>query len=461
VYNNKGIAYSGKNDHVRARRYFEQALLYARKYPKAQSEIAALVNIGASYIESGYPAEAIPYLQTVLNTSKGINPYYKEINTLYLLGVAYFRLGDYTRADKNFHRALDRSVELGIPEFMVAAHKQLAELYDQTEDFHQAFVHQRAYINLKDSIITKEKSAEINQLEVKYRTTQKDKELVENKLKIKEQERQITKQTVWITGIGLGALSSVVLLISLYQKYRNRQRLQAKQILILTQEQEIGRLKAMMDGEEKERRRLSRELHDCIGGTLAAVKLNFELVQKQFQFLRQTDSFSEAMMLLDTMSSELREAAHNLMPESILQHGLEEAVRRYCEQITKSRNITVDFQSYGTFDRLGSDIVLIAYRIIQEVLHNIIKHAHATHAIIQLNHHDNLLSISFEDNGIGFDPEEDTGGMGLKNLRTRVSRMNGKIIIESRRASPAAKGPSPDSGTDIYVEFELSPESHG
>ena len=452
TYNNMGVAWSNKGDRDKAREYFGKALQISKQYNKRQSEVAALINLGADCIERGEPAKAVPYLKAVLNNKKGVNPYYKETNALCLLGTAYIYLEDYPNAERYLQLTLKRAGQLGIPEFTREAHAQLSDLYSQTKDYEKAFFHQQAYMRLKDSIVNKEKTDAVSLLEVKYRTAQKDKELVEKQLLIKEQERQLTQKNIWITGITLGALASCILLFSLYQKYRHRQRMQAKQILILTQEQQIERLRAMMQGEEKERTRLARELHDGVGGTLAAVKMNFGAVQKHFPFLTQEDSFSEAMEMLDTMSTELREAAHNLMPESILQHGLPESVRRYCEQIRKGKDLDIEFQAYGAFHQLDADTVISTYRIIQELLHNIVKHARATHAIVQLSHHDHLLSVVLEDNGVGFNPDGETTGIGLKNLRSRVRRMNGQMTIETATAEDSAG----HSGTTISLEFDLT-----
>ncbi len=456
VYSNKGVIYSRQGNTDSAYFYFHQALVFARKYNKEQTEITALINIGANRIEKGRPAEAIPYLEEVLRSKKSVNPYYKETNALYMLGVAYIYTEDYPRAERYLKQALQNAETYGIPEFVHETHAQLSDLYHQTKDYRQAFLHHQAYIKLKDSIIGKENAAAVNLLEVKYRTTQKDKELVEKQLLIREQERMLTKKNVWIGGIALGSLTTILLLTGLYQKYRHRQRLQEKQIQILTKEQEIGRLKAMMQGEEKERSRLARELHDGIGGTLAAVKMSFRAVQKNFRFLEDTESFSEAMSMLDIMSNELREAAHNLMPESIIQNGLPESVHRYCAQIKKGKNLDIECQIYGSFEHLDADIVISVYRIIQELLHNVVKHAKATHAIVQISLHNDLLSIVLEDNGIGFNPDWETTGIGLKNLHSRIHHMNGRMTIETSTGDESGNA-AVQSGTTIYIEIDLTP----
>src|SRR5690606_14511293 len=197
VYSNRGVVYSRQGRLDSASIFFQRSLELARKYDKEQSEVAALINIGASYIERGRPAEAIPYLKEVIHSKKGVNPYYKETNALYMIGVAYIYTEDYSLAEQYLKQALEKARAYGIPEFVNATHAQLSDLYHQTKDFRQAFLHHQAYVKLKDSITGKENAAAVNQLEVKYRTAQKDKELAEKQLLIKEQERELTKKNIW------------------------------------------------------------------------------------------------------------------------------------------------------------------------------------------------------------------------------------------------------------------------
>ncbi len=456
VYSNRGVLYSRQKMYDSAGVLYQKALELARKHNKHQSEVAALINIAATYIERGQPAQAIPYLKEVIKSDKGVNPYFKEANALYMLGVAYSYMEDYKNAEHYLKLALDKATTYGIPEFINATHAQLSDLYHQTKDWQKAFLHHQAYVNIKDSIVGKENAEAANLLEIKYRTAQKDKEIIEKQLLIREQERQLTKKNVLIGGIALGSLTIITILFGFYQKYRHRQRLQAKQIEILRREQEIGRLRAMIQGEEKERRRLARELHDGIGGTLAAVKMSFRAVQKNFSFIEEAESFNEAMHMLDIMSNELREAAHNLMPESIIQNGLPESVIRYCEQIKKGKNLNIETQIYGSFDHLEADVVISVYRIIQELLHNVVKHAKATHAIVQISLHNDLLSIVLEDNGVGFDPGWESSGIGLKNMRSRIHHMNGRMTIETTPKKDSDPS-NTQSGTTIYIELDLSP----
>jgi signal transduction histidine kinase len=244
----------------------------------------------------------------------------------------------------------------------------------------------------------------------------------------------------------------VIVSAALYKKRQADRRLQQKEIHILKQqqeamqrEQEIERLKAMMKGEEQGRTRLARELHDGIGGMLTAIKMNLSAARKKYPELARFDPLTEITFMLEDTGAEIRKTAHNLMPDVLVRKRLPEALMIYCEQITAHDQLQIDLQFHGAFDQLTKATELMLYRIIQELLQNILKHANATHAVVQLREYEGKLSLTVEDNGEGFDTEAQSGGFGLLNLRYRVAALQGHISIMS------AKG----RHTTIHLEFEL------
>jgi signal transduction histidine kinase len=228
-----------------------------------------------------------------------------------------------------------------------------------------------------------------------------------------------------------------------------KQRLQAEKMDRLEREQEIGQLKAIVKGEEKERSRVARELHDGIVGLMAAIRMNFSTVQHRHQLLEAED-FREALQQLTDASNEVRQTAYNLMPEALLQGGLIEAVAHHCRAMTENNPLDISFSSIGCLPPMDPDFELSAYRIIQELVQNIVRHSGATQAVVQLNYAENQLDISVEDNGKGIDQDILTSGkkgMGLLNL-SRVKAFNGHIQLNSQEGN----------GARIYIVFDLKPK---
>lgn len=240
---------------------------------------------------------------------------------------------------------------------------------------------------------------------------------------------------------------SGILIFALWRKKNiHKQVLQQERIDNLQQKIKIERLSASITGEEKERTRIGRELHDGIGGLLSVARMNFELAKKANGNYENGD-FADGLKLLEEATVELRQAAYNLMPEVLLNHGLASAVQAFCEKMMSKSSTIIDFQAIGNRDDASIVFDLPVYRIIQELVHNIIKHANASHALVQMNfQEDGTLYITIEDNGNGLpeDAFEKPMSMGLKNTKDRVSDLGGKLDIQS----------TPESGTSIYLEFE-------
>jgi len=174
--------------------------------------------------------------------------------------------------------------------------------------------------------------------------------------------------------------------------------------------------------------------------------MNFTAIQNNYPFLLKDTQFGTTMNLLDNMYHELRQASHNLTPEILIRYGLADAINIYCDQLNKSKAMSISFQAYGTLNDVNATLSLIIYRTVQELVHNIIKHARAGDVLVQLYHHDHLLSLMVEDNGVGFDAEELTTGIGLQNIHSRIKNMNGRLTIDSQKGT----------GTTVYLEFDLT-----
>jgi signal transduction histidine kinase len=173
--------------------------------------------------------------------------------------------------------------------------------------------------------------------------------------------------------------------------------------------------------------------------------MNFGAVQERYEKEYGLKELNPIMHMVEDTTDELRKTAHNLMPGILLKHSMSEALRIYCSNINATGKLHISLRLYGQPDELPQDFQLMLYRIVQELIQNIIKHAYATQAVVELEHKEGRIHVLIEDDGRGFDthtPEK--GGFGLQNLRFRVQALQGYIAIES------AKG----TGTTINITFD-------
>ncbi len=365
-------------------------------------------------------------------------------------GRFYLHSGDYIKAEHYLLKALNNMEATHADNDLATVHLALSDLYDARGAHKVALYHNRNYIRLKDSLENEKITSNVHQLEVRYRTSEKDKELISQKLEISRQQNDAREKNLWIAVVTSGMILLVIISAALYKKRQANHRLQQKEIQLLkqqqqalVQEQEIKQLKAMMKGEEQERGRLARELHDGIGGMLTAITLNLGTTTRKHPELSGYPSLTELMHMLEDTSAEVRKTAHNLMPEVLVRHALPKALMIFCEHIHEE--LPTELSCEGDFSRLNKATELMLYRMVQELIQNILKHASATKAFVQLYIHDGKLRLTVEDNGTGFDTGREHYGFGLENLQHRIAALQGELSITSDR----------NRSTIIHIEFDL------
>jgi signal transduction histidine kinase len=250
---------------------------------------------------------------------------------------------------------------------------------------------------------------------------------------------------MWLIGIASTIALLALLLAGAFWKLRHEQKRRAEQIKLIEQRKKIDILNALVQGEENERSRIARELHDGIGGMLGAAIMRFGSTQPGSNSETRQNAHTEAMDILTEMGEEIRKTAHNLMPDVLVKQDLPEALRHYCNNAATENAPKIAFQSFGRFEGLSEQFKLNIYRIVQELLKNALRHAHAANVLVQLVMDDGIFTLTVEDNGIGFDPESITPGLGLNNIKSRVDNLDGHLTLNA----------APGNGVSVFIEFDV------
>lgn len=436
-------------------RYFYNSYLIEREKKGLLStsrKISTLSNIADTYLQEGNTQKSLQYLQQIRDMAK--NPEQKKYLAFYMSFIdlqtakAYFQQKKYKECISILDTALVGLGRTGshLRNEVVEAYDTYASCYEALGNYKKALEYKNIYVKLNDSLTRKDKIDIISRLEIRNRIAEKDKELALQKLNLSEVKNKIRDKNSWIIGISLLTLSGILIFALWRKKNISKQKLQEERISNLQQKINIERLKASINAEERERTRIGRELHDGIGGLLSVARMNFELAKKANQNQTNKD-FADGLQMLEEATVELRKAAYNLMPEVLLTQGLASAVQAFCEKMASKSNTNITFQAIGQRKEVSTTFDLSIYRIIQELLHNVIKHAHASHALVQINfHEEGSTNITIEDDGIGLPADAfiNSKGMGLKNMKERVNDLGGKLDIQS----------TPETGTSIYLEFD-------
>jgi len=393
-------------------------------------------NLGTIYLQPEYRDKvhlAQPYLLKAAEISQSLKSKFEIVQANANLGNYYILMGEYKKAEPILLSVVLQADQVGYGSSLATIHANLGEMYDTLGMHGKAYSHSRAAWDLREKLLAQEKTETINKLEVRYRTAEKDKLLTVSKLKIAHQENLIQRQLLWIiAGTSIALLFISVLFFKMkIRKHKNQ----------------LDQLKATIEGEEKERTRLARDLHDGIVSRLSAIKMNFSALPLKYPvFDDAREDYQKIIAQLEQSIAELRTTSHNLLPDILHQAGLAEAVRIYSTKISQLSQLDIEFILIGDLPRLKQEFQLTVYRIIQELINNTIKHANATHSLIQFQVVEDQLNITVDDNGDGmpFNQLAAGQGIGLQNLRNRVNTLGGTLEIESNK------------GTSVYLTFHLS-----
>lgn len=288
------------------------------------------------------------------------------------------------------------------PQHNIGLYKTLAEAYTALGNASEA----RHYINLLHDTMQEQSTSKyqsaLSEMEVRYQTLEK-----ETQLRELEQRHRLSQLQNWLSLALIAALIIAVIVI----------------IHVSHQRRRISNMQSRLQGETDERTRLGRDLHDRLGALLTSIHMQSQEPQIQ--------------TLSKQATEEMRRVAHHLMPASLHEKGLATALRDFCHV-----NRIVSFSHHGQDLRLPEQQEVMLYCATYELVNNALKHAHASHIMVQLMIDDEYVAVIVADNGIGFDPNAETTHMGLRNIRERIELQQGRMSISSSSA-----------GTEINIEI--------
>lgn len=419
------------DDTTAALKYYRRALeQYGKEKARADAQLT-YCHLAALYIDRKYYEPAKPYLDSAIAIYPEGVAGNLELHQIWANYLLYKK--DYAASLFHFNKAMAICDQNHASNFKLTLYYFRARLYSKMGLGQKAYEDQKRHSDLLDSLVNEQKLRAANEMEVQYRMLQKDKTLLQQQLQLKQKEAASRRKNLWLAGSITGALLIVGFLIN---RQRNRQRL-------LVQRMELERLNARIQGEDLERSRIAQELHDGVSVLLSAAKMNYTAIGKENEALAETGTYLEVMDLLNQTVQEVRSIAHNLVPEQLIQQSLPASIQAFCELIGKGHKLRIELLTYGAFKVTDAGWNYAVYRMVQELIHNVLKHARATEVLVQLTMHEDKLHLTVEDNGVGFAMEHPSAGIGLHSLRSRVEKMQGQLLVSS----------VPHVGTTVEIEI--------
>lgn len=426
-----------KGDYQKAKQNFEEVKLFyvAEGYVKKRLE----VDLWLSKIldKQNKPKEALKLCYSVYNESltNGFFTLYAKAGNV--LGGFYLKEKDYENAKKILTTVYINSVQWGNLDIEKRAVTGLQKAHAETGDFKNSYALMTQLNRINNTLLVSQNKQQVNELEVQYKSL--------------EQQQEISRQKTIKGNILIGFLILLVpvlgLLYMYYQKLQTQSKLNKtleevnqQKIASLLKNQELKLVKASLEGQNNERKRIASELHDSIGGNLATIKLQLSNDKKLLN--------NNLIKQVDDTYNQVRELSHNLMPKKFKNFAFTSIISKYINNVKNlsKEEITLQIHEEEKINKIEEGLQVELYKIIQELLTNALKHAKASQIDVQLSMFNNNIQLLFEDDGVGFDQEKVTFGIGFQSMKERLKKINGRILINA----------FPNRGTVIDIDVPLN-----
>ncbi len=409
-------------------------------------EIDRLLIEGQLLLREDNYGKALPILQESINLSKALGDDYRKSACYCNFAVGLGWLERYSEAEGYFQKFQQLNAKVGNVYLTKECYSNYALILEKAGQFRYATELKNVVLNLVDSIYRIENRSMISDLEASYQSQKKDQDLaIQTAL---TEKRTTQRNSVLIALVGLVFLSILIYRFwhnkVLHEKIISTQKLSIKELTIkeLEQKNQLLAMTSMLEGQEQERARIAQDLHDGLGALMATIRSHFNRIQDEIANLDKLNLYDKTKSLISEASEEVRRISHNMMPASLKLLGLTAAVKDLGDRL-RSDHLEVTVEVFGSEKVLPENMSVMTYRIIQELAHNVIRHAEAHHLLLQLLFSDQSLSITVEDDGVGFDPAQCRHGLGLRSVNSRVTYLQGKVEILSQSAQ----------GTSVQIEI--------
>ncbi|MFV0606090.1 MAG: tetratricopeptide repeat protein [Niabella sp.] len=476
------VLYTSMKQYDKAKEHGKKAIAMFRNLENPKLLAYSLNNLGVCFAKSNQKDSALNYHEEAMKLAKQINDEILIATTEINIADLLFSKKQYLKSKNLYESALEKTQKNNIPESETIALRGLSYYYMQTNDIPKSIQYAEKALAVSEKYqILQQKALNLDQLaNLAYASgnfskaaylekeisvlndsilneqilqstinTEKKFELDKKNTQLKLQEASITqKNTLNYILIG-GAVALLTILLLSYRNYNHRRKLQQQRITELETEKQLLATQSLLKGQEDERARVAKDLHDGLGGLLSGVKLQLGAMKGNLILTEENGiAFNRALDGLDTSIAEMRRVAHNMMPEALIRLGLQQALQDYCDGLSQNQPFTINTEFHGLEKRMDNTVEVVAYRIIQELLNNAVKHSGAANILVQVVRQDeNNLSITIEDDGKGFDVTKvnTANSAGLRNIQSRVNYLNGKMDILS----------APGKGTSVYIDCKI------
>lgn len=432
VASNIGRAYFFLKDTINSNHWSKKAIKLSESTGDLQAKFQSLSTLSLNEKDI---IKALEYAEESVEIAEQLQDKTHMAASYRILAEALANVGQSKKASFYAEQAVNFAKETGDKLMLTRTSETAGKIYFKLGQKEKAADFYHIFTIYADSITSAQSTKEINEINTKYQTEKKEKQIAEQELKIQKQQSNL-----------LYAIFGGLLLLSVFGGifiyYRKSQKLKLKQV---QQEKENAILNSFILGEERERGRISHELHDGVAAMIGAAKMSLESIphlpkEKQMQQL------SKVQGILEHSHADIRHIAHNLLPTVLEKEGLIEATEQFISEINDTKLVYISVtDKKSNANENSKQLQLMLFRIIQELVNNIIKHSKAQNAEIVFSKFENALLIEVIDDGLGYNDTVAQKNQGLYSISQRLKSIGGKFKITNRNGG----------GTKAKVELTL------
>ena len=399
-------------------------------------------NIAKEYFELGKLDSAKIFAHKSLQTAEALDISDGIANSNLQLGRIALKEKQYAAAENYFAESSSYYLNSEDPAEKMTYLDEIRELKYSQGKFKEAYDLFNQFKVISDSLLNNERAKQFSEREARYQSGKKD-------AQIQFQQLEIAQKSMLNAILIASAALLLFVFVLVYRNYQQKQKLQKQRINELENEKQLAATEAVLKGEEQERTRLAKDLHDGLGGMLSGIKYSFNTMKGNLVMTPENSiAFERSMDMLDSSIKEMRRVAHNMMPEALVKFGLDTALKDFCSEINQSGALAISYQSFGLEgEQIAQTVSITIYRIVQELINNTMKHAAAKTAIVQVTKSNGRLTVTVEDDGKGFDPGilTQAKGIGWTNIESRINFLKGKLDIDTQEGK----------GTSVLIELDI------
>jgi signal transduction histidine kinase len=427
---NKGVIYYKKHDLDSSKAYFLEAMDYAEKLNNPINLALIYSNLSGIYFSLDEPILSLHYGKKALVVVERSNNTEQKISVYNNLGKAYLKSGDLGKAISYFSACRDTAIHYKYLEDLKKAYVNLSTVYATQGNFEDAFSQYKKSDSVATVIMDIEKMKTVKELNAKYELIKLNDEISITELRIKKTRLERNM----IFAVSVFVVSLLIWLALFYSMRLKKNRIISNQkIKQLEDEKKLLAAQSVIVGQEEERKRIARELHDGIGVLLSTAKIRFSSLEDEKADDRTSGIFKKAYEMLDKAGKEVRRISHDMMPGVLSKFGLREALEDLFEDLENMTDMQIEVDMQCSHERLPDNLEIMLYRVVQELINNTIKHAGATKISCMIKRTADAIEIDYADNGKGFDEKSlpHNKSLGIFGIRSRIDFLSGTVKLES------------------------------